>query len=87
MLSALYLAGIIFACLKQDNNFLNHPSRFLGKDVILLQVVFINILGFIPNGYLMMATLSNNKSKKTAAIIAMITGIGTSFMIEMAQYC
>ena len=87
VLTALYLAGIIFAGLKPGNNFLNHPGRFLGNDVILFQDVFINILGFIPIGFLMMATLTNNKSKKTAAIIAIMTGIGTSLMIETAQYC
>ena len=87
VLTVLYLAGIIFAGLRPGHNYFYHPGSFLGNEVILLQDVFINILGFIPIGFLMMATLTKNKSNKTAATITIITGVGTSFMIETAQYC
>lgn len=87
VLTVLYLAGTIFAGLKPGHNYFNRPSSFLGNEVILLQDVIINILGFLPLGFLMMATLTKNKSKKTAAIITIITCVGTSFMIEATQYC
>ncbi len=87
VLTLLYLAGIIVAGLKPGHIYFDRPSSFLGNEVILLQDVFINILGFIPIGFLMMATLTKNKSNMTAAIITISTGVGTSFMIETAQYC
>lgn len=87
VLTVLYLAGTIVAGLRPGHNYFYHPSSFLGNEVILFQDVFINILGFIPVGFLMMATITRNKSNRTAAIITIITGIGISFMIETAQYC
>ena len=87
VLTVLYLAGTIFSGLRPGHNYFYHPSSFLGNEVILLQDVFINILGFIPIGFLMMATITKNKSNITATIITIVTGVGTSFMIETAQYC
>lgn len=87
VLIVLYLAGAIFAGLMPGHNYYYHPSSFLGSEVILLQDVFVNILGFIPIGFLMMALITKNKSNKTATIITIITGVSTSFIIETAQYC
>ncbi|MBI1422137.1 MAG: hypothetical protein GC149_01640 [Gammaproteobacteria bacterium] len=87
ILTVLYLAGIIFAGLKPGHDYFYRPSSFLGSEVIQLQDVFINVLGFIPIGFLMMATLTRTKSNRTAAVMTIITGVGTSFMIETAQYC
>ena len=89
LLLLVYLAGIFFMGLRSQNHCLTKSSGMLHDLNFSFSDVAINILGFIPLGYLMMSYFLSNdrKQKKVPVICLSITAcIGISFIIELSQY-
>ena len=89
LLLLFYLAGILFMGLRSNNHGLTKSSGMLHDLSFSFSDVAINILGFIPLGYLMMSYFlsSDRKQKKVPVIFLSITAcIGISFIIELSQY-
>jgi hypothetical protein len=89
LLLLVYLAGILFMGLRSRNHGLTKSSGMLHDLSFSFSDVAINILGFIPLGYLMMSYFlsSDRKQKKVPVICLSITAcIGISFIIELSQY-
>jgi hypothetical protein len=89
LLLLFYLAGILFMGLRFHGHGLNRSSGMLQDLRFSFSDVAINILGFIPLGYLMMSYfLSSNRIQKKIPVICLTiaTCIGISLLIEMSQY-
>lgn len=89
LLLFIYLAGILFMGLRYNNHGRNRLNGMLHDLSFSFSDVAINILGFIPLGYLMMSFFisSDQKQKKVPVICLSITAcIGISFIIELSQY-
>ena len=89
LLLCVYLAGIFFMGLRFNNYGHNRPSGMLQDLSISFSDVAINILGFIPLGYLMMSFfLSSDRIKKKIPVICLTIAfcISTSLLIELSQY-
>jgi polyferredoxin len=89
LLLLVYLAGILFMGLRSHKHGLTKSSGILHDLSFYFSDVAINILGFIPLGYLMMSYFlsSGRKQKKVPVICLSITAcIGISFIIELSQY-
>ena len=89
LLFLVYLAGILFMGLRSTNQGLNRSSGMLQVLNFSFSDVAINILGFIPLGYLMMSYfLSSDRIQKKIPVICLTiaTCIGISLLIELSQY-
>ena len=90
LLLVVYLAGILFMGLRPSTHKFPDPHQFLGATYLPTRDFIINVVGFIPYGYLIVAYLfSGIRSKDnrlTKVVLAMIAGIGTSFLLETVQY-
>ena len=89
LLFLVYLAGILFMGLRSKNNGLTKSSGMLHDLNFCFSDVAINILGFIPLGYLMMSyLLSSDRKQKMVPVIclSLIACISISLIIELAQY-
>lgn len=90
LLFLVYLAGILFMGLRPENHGFNGPSGMLKIDLnASFSDVSINILGFIPLGYLMLSYfLSSNRIQKKIPVVCltMAACIGISLLIELSQY-
>ena len=92
LLLLAYLAGILFMGLRSVGHSLYRSSGMLQQDLnFYFSDVAINILGFIPLGYLMMSYfISSDRMQKKVPVcclaIAACIGIGISLLIELSQY-
>ncbi|MCJ7539380.1 MAG: VanZ family protein [Desulfobacterales bacterium] len=89
LLLLVYSAGILFMGLRYRNHGHAKSSGMLHNLSFSFSDAAINILGFIPLGYLMMSYFisSDRKQKKVPVICLSITAcIGISFIIELSQY-
>jgi glycopeptide antibiotics resistance protein len=89
LLLLVYLAGILFMGLKPENQGLIRPSGMLHDLNFSFSDSAINILGFIPLGYLMISYfLSSDRIQKKVPVICltMAACIGISLLIELSQY-
>jgi hypothetical protein len=89
LLLLVYLAGILFMGLKPENHGFDRPDGMLLDLRFYFSDAAVNILGFIPLGYLMISYfLSNDRiQKKVPAISLTIAAcIGISLFIELSQY-
>ena len=89
LLLLFYLAGILFMGLKPENHGLNRPSGMLHDLSFSFSDSAVNILGFIPLGYLVITYFlsSDRIQKKVPAICLTIAAcIGISLLIELSQY-
>jgi VanZ family protein len=85
----VYLAGILFMGLRSVNHGLKRSSGMLQNLSFSFSDAAINILGFIPLGYLMMAyLLSSDRMKKEIPVscLAIAICICISLLIELSQY-
>jgi len=89
LLLLVYLAGILFMGLRPVNNGLTNSSGMLYGLKFSFSDAAINILGFIPLGYLLMSYFfsSDRIQKKVPVICLSIAAcIGISLIIELSQY-
>lgn len=89
LLFLVYLAGILFMGLRSKNHEFNGSSGMLQDLSFSFSDVAINILGFIPLGYLMMSFfLSSDRIQKKIPVVCLTisTCIGISLLIELSQY-
>jgi len=89
LLFLIYLAGILFMGLRSGNHGLTKSSGMLNDLSLSFSDVVINILGFIPLGYLMMSYfLSSDRKQKMVPVIcvSIIACISISLIIELSQY-
>ena len=89
LLLLVYLAGILFMGLKYEIHGHNRSSGMLQSLGFSFSDATINILGFIPLGYLMMSYfLSSDRIQKKIPVIFLTIGtcIGISLLIELLQY-
>ena len=89
LLLLVYLAGILFMGLRSGNNGFHGSSGMLQDFNISFPDIVINILGFVPLGYLMMLyflSVDQTQKKIPAVFLNLATCIGISLLIELAQY-
>ena len=89
LLLLVYLSGILFMGLSSLNHGLHRSSGMLQSMSFSFSDVAINILGFIPLGYLMISYfLSRNRIQKKIPVscLAIAACIGISLLIELFQY-
>jgi glycopeptide antibiotics resistance protein len=89
MLLLVYLAGILFMGLRPKNNGFNVSNGMLQDLSTSFSDVAINILGFVPLGYLMMLyffSIDRIQKKIPAVFLNIVTCVGISLLIESAQY-
>ena len=89
LLLLIYLTGILFMGLRYENHGLNRLGGMLQDLSLSFSDVTINILGFIPLGYLMMSYfLSSDQIQKKIPVICQTIAacIGISLLIELLQY-
>lgn len=89
LLLMIYLAGILFMGLKPTTHKYVQTLRFLDATYLPTRDFIINIVGFVPYGYLIMAYLFSGPSKGSRLIrvgLAVTAGIVTSLLLESAQY-
>jgi hypothetical protein len=89
LLLLVYLAGILFMGLRSKHHHLTKPSGMLHDLSFSFYDATINILGFVPLGYLMMSyLLSSDRKHKMVPVICLsfIACISISLIIELSQY-
>ena len=89
LLLIVYLAGILFMGLRPKNHGFHGSNGMLQDLGLYFSDVAINILGFIPLGYLMMSYyLSSNRIQKKIPIacLSIATCTGVSLLIELSQH-
>lgn len=89
LLFLVYLAGILFMGLRPTNHGFNGSSGMLQNLSISYYDGAINILGFIPLGYLMMSfffSIDRIQKKIPVVFLTIAICIGISLLIELSQY-
>jgi len=89
LLLLVYLAGILFMGLKPEKQGFKPPDAMLHDLHFSFSDSAVNILGFIPLGYLMISYFLSSAriQKKVPAICLTIAAcIGISLFIELSQY-
>jgi glycopeptide antibiotics resistance protein len=85
----VYLSGIFFMGLKSNGDGFNESHGMLENSGFSFSDAAINILGFIPLGYLMISYfLSNDSTQKKIPVVCLTAAlcIGISLLIELSQY-
>lgn len=86
----VYLSGIMFMGLFRTNSLCSvQPTGILQDFSYSFSDVTINILGFIPLGYLMVSyflPMVHTHKRKRAIFLIAASGFGISLTIEMLQY-
>ena len=88
LLVLVYLTGILFMGLRHQHHGLHRSSGMLHNLSFSFSDVTINVLGFIPLGYLMMSyLLSSDRTPKKVPVICLAISacIGVSLLIELSQ--
>lgn len=84
---AVYLSGMLFMGLRSNNEYGLHENIFLTMHSFNLQDLSINIIGFLPFGFLLMAALSISWSIGQSIFITVLTAFLVSLSIESMQFC
>jgi VanZ family protein len=85
----VYLSGVLFMGLRPLRYELDATRHFLVSAFLPRRDFIINIVGFIPFGYLIMLYLGSSKRKGGLlgmTLLAVIVGAGTSLLLEIAQF-
>ena len=85
----VYLAGILFMGLRSVSQDVYWPTGMLQGLSFSFSDVAINILGFIPLGYLIMSYFlprDRIQKKTSVSYLALAICIGISLLIELSQY-
>ena len=85
----VYLSGVLFMGLRPLRYELDATRHFLVSAFLPRRDFIINIVGFIPFGYLIMLYLGSSKRKSGLlgmTLLAVIVGAGTSLLLEIAQF-
>ena len=89
VLLAAYLLGLLFMGIEPLSFEVSTKKYFLiVGPVSLNKDLIINVLGFLPFGYLLMSYLldKNNLKKISAIAVTVLVGAGISLSLEMLQY-
>ncbi len=87
LLVAIYLSGLLFAGLQPNPELILDYNVFLDFKRFNLQDFYVNIIGFAPFGFLLMAALSISIKVGRAVILTIIPAALVSTLIEYLQYC
>ena len=87
LLAAVYLSGILFTGLQSNNNASLDYNAFLYMGRFNLQDLYVNIIGFAPLGFLVMAALSMLATTGRSIIVTLVLAVLASGSIEYLQYC
>jgi hypothetical protein len=85
----VYLGGILFMGLRPMPPEFVTTKRFLVSNFLYRRDFIINIVGFIPFGYLLLMYLESGRGKGGLAVMALLAaaaGTGASLVLEIAQY-
>lgn len=85
----VYLCGVLFMGLRPLQSHLAATRSFLVFAFLPRRDFIINIVGFIPFGYLIVLYLVSGKAKGgllSMALLAVATGTGISLLLEITQY-
>jgi len=88
LLLSTYLAGIFFMGFRSGNRGYDHHYGLLSDMNLTLEDAFINVMGFIPLGYLMASFLSGGVRRQRDSrpvILAVALCVLVSFVIEFVQ--
>lgn len=89
VLLLVYLCGVLFMGLRPFGPQLAATRHFLVFSFLPRRDFIINIVGFIPYGYLLLLYLVSGKSKGGLfgmTLLAVVAGTGTSLILEIAQF-
>lgn len=89
LLLSIYLSGILVVGLKPRMVYEEFTTTFLSMHSIFPRDLFINVVGFIPLGFLMVASyLAYRSSTKRFSMLLGVTlaGMAISLFIETVQY-
>jgi len=87
LLVVIYLSGLLFAGLQPNPELILDYNVFLDFKRFNLQDFYVNIIGFAPFGFLLMAALSISIKASRAVILTIILAALVSTLIEYLQYC
>jgi VanZ family protein len=89
VLLLVYFCGVLFMGLRPLGSHLAATRHFLVFAYLPRRDFIINIVGFIPFGYLLLMYLVSGKIKGGLfglTLLAVIAGTGTSLVLEIVQY-
>jgi len=87
LLVAVYLSGVIFAGLEPNNHESLYENAFLSLNSFSLQDYYVNIIGFLFFGFLLMAVLSISIRRSRSFFATVSIGFIVSLSIEFIQFC
>jgi VanZ family protein len=85
----VYLFGVLFMGLRPLQYELAATRHFLVSAYLPRRDFIINIVGFIPFGYLIVLYLASSKCRGGllgSSLLAVVSGTGTSLLLEIAQF-
>ena len=86
---ATYFLGLLFIGTEPRSFEISAKNHFLTVGAVSLNKDFVlNLLGFLPFGYLMVSYLLDNSRlrKMSAVAVTLVAGTGISLSLEMIQY-
>jgi VanZ family protein len=86
----VYLSGVLFMGLRPLQQELSATRGFLVFAFLPRRDFIINIVGFIPFGYLLVLSFVSGRGKDgllAMSLLAVVAGTGTSLFMEIVQYC
>ena len=91
VLTWVYIIGILFAGLMPFSFNHNHNSVLLGLNIFSLRDFAVNLVGFVPLGYLLMMSFGNPKGEARGDLFMraiVVSGVGCliSLFLEVSQY-
>ena len=82
-----YLSGLLVAGLQPSDYSVSEYNIFLGMNHFNVQDLYVNIVGFVPFGFLLMAALVVSVKIYRSIVITIAVTTGVSVFIEYLQYC
>ena len=86
LIFVIYLSGIIFVGLKPAESFHSHQNFLLGINTFSKRDLVLNVVGFIPLGFLIPPLVGYNNKTIRLVAIAVIVSFSASLIIETIQY-
>ncbi len=83
----IYLSGILFVGLRPDSVVRLGENVFLYMGRFNLEDFYVNMIGFAPLGFLMMAALAEFIKTSKSIVVTVLLAVMVSTLIEYLQFC